>query len=454
MNKQMQRSRNVTPISRLTGDIDLAAKYRSGQGAISPQPSHAVARLKPYETVNQSALFLPDSQMACKLDWNESTQPPATEIIDAIVAELRQERSQWYPDVNSFELIEELSRYTGLPTENIQTFPGSDAALEYVCRAFLNADDHVLIVGPTYDNFRIYAESCGASTTLCLSDSPWRSDAPHIIDSVRNNTKLIYLVSPNNPTGALYTEREIRSILDAAPHALLIIDEAYFEFCGVTMSHLVTRYPNAIITRSFSKAFGLAALRCGYVLSNPTNIEYLNRIRVGKNLSAAAQAAALAALRNIDCVKRYVETVKQNRILLTIKLGALGIPAHTTPANFVMLEVGRPAEVIRFLRGRHIYIRDRSAMPQLERFVRVTVGDDRTTRAVIEGFEAMPREYYRIHDEQFDRTTRAMERTGVTQKITFRRKAEVAQPSTERVATMAAERRVQMTDLTAGEASE
>lgn len=390
-------NREVTAINRLSDSIiDDANLEVKRVPIVTPQigviPSRGVASLKPYETVKQDALFTSDPDALSKLDWNESTIAPPQEIIDAIVAEINRGILHWYPDVNSERLIEALSKYTGLNSSCIQTFSGSDAALEYVCRTFLDADDEALIVGPTYDNFRIYAESVGARTFMSLGESPFASDMDSIIAAITPRTKLIYIVSPNNPTGVIYTEHDIRHILESAPNALLVLDEAYFEFCNSTCVQLVMSYPNLLIARSFSKAFGLASIRCGYLLSDPMNIGYINRIRVGKNLTAVAQAGALAALNNPKYMYDYVQTVKENSAFLTTKLRDLGLTVHATPANFVMVKVAKPTEVCAFLANENIYVRNRTHLPQLDGYIRITVGTDKFSRRILDAFSRIPRE--------------------------------------------------------------
>ena len=140
MTKRLNINRHSSDLTRLTGDTDWLAKFQSPQRRGAVTPSAAVARLKPYETVSQDPLFLENHTGACKLDWNESTQPPAPEIVEAVITELQRGVGNWYPDVNSFKLIKALADYTGLDKQYIQTFPGSDAALEYVCRTFLDSE--------------------------------------------------------------------------------------------------------------------------------------------------------------------------------------------------------------------------------------------------------------------------------------------------------------------------
>jgi len=337
-------------------------------------PKSCVADLKPYINGAHSAELLKKSSKVMKLDSNESTMVTSPRVIGALTQFIQQSPLQWYPDVASTELIVQLAQYTGLPPEWIQTFNGSDHALETICRTYLGRGDEVILCMPTYDHFRVYAESCEATLIPVFSKNIFQSKTSEIIAAISEKTKIIYLVNPNNPTGMMYTEGEIRNILKSAPEALIIVDEAYFEFCGVTVISLLKEFSNLAITRSFSKAFGLASLRCGYTLTHPQNLESINKIRIGKNINSLAQVAACKALEDCDFMQSYVAEVTTAREWLVAKFFREGFCAVATRANYILLQVAQPQAVVNFLREKNIYIRDRSMLPQMEGFVRITIG--------------------------------------------------------------------------------
>lgn len=354
------------------------------------KPKKSVQQLTPYVNGKHSNLVFEQGPKVIKLDSNEASVAPSPRVIGALAEFVQRSSLNWYPDISSTDLIQRLADYTGLPVDHIQTFNGSDNALETICRTFLDAGDEVVLCMPTYDHFRLYAESCDATLVPVFGPSPFLSKVGPLLDAVTEKTKIIYLVNPNNPTGLLYTEREVRSILEGAKNALVIVDEAYFEFCGTSMAHLTQSYANLIVTRSFSKAFGLAGLRCGYVLTDPQNLTALNKVRVGKNINTLAQVAASAALDDLESIERYVNEVKVARSWLASKLTGLGLKVVETPANYLLLQVADPKGVIACLEEKNIFIRDRSFVPQLKGFVRITIGHQLLMERFWKAFQLIP----------------------------------------------------------------
>ncbi len=356
-------------------------------------PVEAVERLKPYKITTQKPIFIKEKQSVLKLDWNESTIPPSPAVIRAITEFVWKQPLNWYPDVNSQELRDALSEYTGLGSAYITTFNGSDSALEYLARVYLDGDSEVIVCCPTYDNFRVYAESTGAKIANTYYSSPFIAKPKKIYEKVNSRTSMIYLVSPNNPTGILYTEAQIRAILERYPRVMTVVDEAYFEFCGITMASLVKKYNNIVVVRSFSKAFGLAGLRCAYILTDPVNLEYINRIRVGKNVNALAQVAALAALEDLEYTNNYVEEIKKSQEDLAAYLVDMGLHIMKTPANYLLVRVANPKQVLSYLEAHSIFVRDRSYMKQLEGYLRITIGTREQMEVVKSLFARIPSYY-------------------------------------------------------------
>ena len=282
-------------------------------------------------------------------------------------------------------MIKKIAEYVGCEKENIQYFGGSDAALEYIARTFISPGDLVGIVSPTYDNFRVYAESCGGRIFFIYNKNPFEKDINRLYSQInKNKFRLIYLVNPNNPTGVLYFSEEIEILLKKFPQTLFVIDEAYYEFCGISCSNLIKNYGNIIITRSFTKAFGLGSFRLGYVIAPKYIIEYLNKIRVGKNINMFAQIAGIVALDNKQYMEKYVEEVKKAKELTVTEMERLGFEVVSTPANFILIKVDSPSEFIKKLEDNNIFVRDRSSEPQLEGYVRITIGDMKTMEKFLE----------------------------------------------------------------------
>lgn len=349
--------------------------------------------MAPYVNGNHTSHLFEMRARVMKLDSNESTVDPSPRVVSALAEFIHQSPLNWYPDIESVKLREALSEYTSAPIDCIQTFNGSDNALETICRTYLQKGDEVVLCMPAYDHFRLYAESCDATLVPVFGETPFASKPKELVNAVTPRTKMIYIVNPNNPTGLLYSEDEIRFVLEACPEVLVLVDEAYFEFCKVTVVPLTKEYPNLIVTRSFSKAFGLAGIRCGYVVTNPNNLQVINKVRVGKNINSLAQVAARAALEDMEHISRFVTEVKVAKGWLKDKLSGLGLEVVETPANFVLVRVAEPQQVKKFLEEKLVYVRDRSSIPQMEGFLRITIGHQHLMERFWKVFQTTPANY-------------------------------------------------------------
>ncbi len=332
-----------------------------------------VEAIRPYPVVSQEALSLVDPARAMKLDWNESTVSPPALVIHEVRRFLEGRPLNWYPDVAATTLTTALSGYTGLPTESILTFAGSDSALEYVTRAYLEPGARVTTVSPTYDNFRVYAEAAGAHVEAFTYTSPLDPDLAEL-DAIVPGSRLIYLGSPNNPTGTEYDDTVIRRLASRHRSSLVVVDEAYHEYSERSVIDLVRAHPNLLVTRTFSKAFGLAGFRIGYVVAHPTIVDVLARIRVGKSVNALGQVAAVAALDAYQDVREYCADVRWGMSELEKGLTEIGIQCHPTPANFMIIRPDDPASLSEALRGKNVFVRNLAHLAGLSGCLRITVG--------------------------------------------------------------------------------
>lgn len=358
-----------------------------------PTPKQSILDLSPYINGNHSSEVFGNPLSVMKLDSNESSLAPSPLVIGRLTEFIQKSPLNWYPDIHSEKLVEALAHYTGLSMDHIQTYNGSDNALETICRTFLGPQDEVVMPGPTYDHFRVYALTCDATLRFVKGPNAFVTATHQILKAITPRTRIIYIVNPNNPTGVLYSKSQIREILKAAPRAIVVVDEAYFEFCKVTMAGLVREFDNLIVTRSFSKAFGLAGLRLGYVLTAPANIAHLDKVRIGKNINSLAQVAALAALEDTSYMERYVEEVHASGKWLAARFRELGVKIIETPANYLLAKVVNPSAMIEFLEEHHVFIRDRSSVQQMNGFVRITLAHSLLMKRFWSVIEKMPLDY-------------------------------------------------------------
>ena len=356
--------------------------------AAVPVVARSAKRLRPYDpTTSLGKIHAKPKQKPFKLDWNESTVPPSPCVTAALESFLRSSHHgglHWYPELYSRELQRSLAGYTGLTPEHLLVTNGSDDALALVCNTFLDPADEVVVPTPTYTHFLVFAQADGGRIVPVRYDNPFEMQIDRVLQAITPRTKLIYLVSPNNPTGLIYGPEEVERVLDHAPHAVVIVDEAYHEFCDTTAVDLARSRPNLVVTRTFSKSFGLAGLRVGYLAAMPEMIMELKRLFNPKSVNVMGQVAATAALADIDYLRRYVAEVNASKPMLVDFFRERGFEARSTPANFVLARLPEPKRFCAALEEEGVYVRDRSSIPHMSGYVRLGVGTREQTAEVLE----------------------------------------------------------------------
>ena len=362
-----------------------------------PMPSEHARSLRPYRPVSSLERIDPHANPEpLKLDWNESTIPPSPLVLERIQAFLQNTHHlNWYPDQRAAALTERLVRYTGVPSEQILVTSGSDSALDVLCQTYLDPGDEVVVPSPTYTHFLVYAGARGARIRQIYGEDPFELDMDTLMKALTYRTKLVYLVSPSNPTGIVWPPAVVARIARAVPQAIVVVDEAYHEFSGQTVAGLVETYSNVVVTRTFSKSFGIAGLRVGYMMAAETVINDVRRIFNPKSVNVLGQIAASAALDDLEYLYSYVDEVTRAKPILARWLESRGLQARITAANFLMVRVPHTGTFIQLCEEEGVYVRDRSLEPQLERYLRVSVGTVAQTYELI------------------DRLTRVMERLPV-----------------------------------------
>lgn len=342
-----------------------------------------IEQLKPYSLISQQIWSLNEEQYSdvLKLDWNESTIPPSPNVLNTLHDFIEKGNFNWYPDVNKIELLTLLSEYTNLSVKNIQYFASSDSLQEYIVKVFLEKGKKALILGPTYDNFRLTAESQGAIVDFFLYNDSFELDvnlfSKKIIETQPN---LVYICNPNNPTGYLLDTEIIENLIISNKNVIFLIDEAYFEFDGVSCQNFILKYENVLISRTFSKAFALANFRIGYLLSSSNNIELINKVRNPKNISSFSQMAAIAALKDVDYMLDYVKQVKNARSFFSKRISVIlkGIACvYSNGGNFVLINFFNDDDklaFVKFLEQKLIFVRSLSFSYETKHLVRITIG--------------------------------------------------------------------------------
>jgi len=369
------------------------------------RPIESVAQLQEYSCVDQEPWHSDHPERVLKLDWNES--PSVCQTVKERLAEFlnRPGAINWYPDVEARDLVQKIAAFVKCPPGLILPFAGSDAALETICKTYLSPGDIAVAVHPGYDHFRVYAQSCGGRVFHVVpGDDPLAFSAPAFIEKTKRieAPKLIYLINPNNPVGYSIRNDDLLSIIKAFPETGVVLDEAYIEFFDINASSvpLTSRYDNLIVCRSFSKAFGLAGLRLGYVISDKGNLAHLGKVRNPNSVSMFAQIAGSALLENFHAIAEHIERVREGRDWFAESYRKMGGVAISGEANFVLVAVSKPEEVIRSLRQRRIFVRDRSHVQGMAGMIRITAGYRDVMQRVLGAFESIPACFWRLdtHD--------------------------------------------------------
>jgi histidinol-phosphate aminotransferase len=301
-------------------------------------------------------------------------------VIEYLKEKLTADALTVYPEY--VDAMRELAAYFAVAPGELLLSNGTDEAIQVLMNTFVDDGDDVLLLKPSYAMYRFYAELAGASVReIDYAAINLEFPLDEFIAAIRPSTRAILIANPNNPTGTGINLDAIRRILDAARQAAVLIDEAYFEFCGVTALPLVRQYPNLFVSRTFSKVFGMAAMRCGCLFSSVDNVRWMHKAQSPYSVNMLAALAARAAIQDRQHVANYVKEVLAARDLAYEGLHKLGIEFYPSQANFVLFRAGERAIPIRdALRDRDVLIRDRSY--EIPGCVRVTIG----TRAQIERF--------------------------------------------------------------------
>lgn len=323
-----------------------------------------------------------------RLDFNENTVGPPRSVLRAL-ARLKPEQISSYPEYLATE--RKLARYLGVRPEQLLLTNGVDEALHVIADGFAEAGKPVLLVEPTFTMYRFYADLLGARVVTLRYDPQLRFPIDDVLRTLRRERpRLFFLANPNNPTGDLLATRTLRKILDSACQTMVVIDEAYYEFSGLSVAGWVGRARNLIVTRTFSKAAGLAGLRLGCVIANDEVVAALRRLRDPYSVNAAALAAGLAVAASPGAVRRYAREVAAAREELTKALTRLGVTVYPSAANFLLADFGRSGpELFEALRRRGILLRDRRNDFGRPGWVRISIGTRAQTRTLIRELEKM-----------------------------------------------------------------
>ena len=338
----------------------------------------SINNLQTYNVGGRSDL---SSDWEC-FDWNESEFPPTNKVFEVMKSFYRYER---YPDITAKLLKSKLSDYVSLPVDFIEVYNGSDDALKDIITVFVDKETHVLSYQPSYTQVNTFITTNTENYMKVNIKNPL---GEHEYDfNYCKVANVVYLVNPNNPTGKLLAVDEIEKLLKTYPDTLFIVDEAYYEFAKQSCSHLVVSHKNLIVTRTFSKAFGLASVRLGYCMGHPDTLSHLRKIRNGKAVNSLAQLCGIAALDDLDYLDSRIDEMNDAK-----KFFVDNLPheyyAVDSQTNFVLLKTPDSKKLLNKMKDNKILIRDRSSFDNLENCVRITIGSKKQIIRVLDVINA------------------------------------------------------------------
>ena len=353
-------------MSGMTGTISVTEA--GTDKTMLPEPRSAVRSIKEYHP-----------PLACRdglrLDFNENTLACSPRVQEALAA-ITSGYLTRYPERGPLEAL--VGQTLGVPAEQVLLTNGVDEAIHVICGAYLDESTELLLPVPTYTMYEVYASAAGAKirTVQAIRDDfafPYEA----VLAAITPQTRVIALANPNSPTGTTLAREQILAIARKARHALVLADEAYFHFHGETVIDQVgsSEYPNLIVARTFSKAYGLAGLRIGMLAAAPGVMQWLRRVISPYSVNTLALACLKPALEDTQYLDWYVDEVKAARAEFFAVCEELGLRTWPSAANFVLCEIGpRHREFSSAMHERGILVRDRSADPGCDGCVRITIG--------------------------------------------------------------------------------
>jgi histidinol-phosphate aminotransferase len=263
------------------------------------------------------------------------------------------------------------------------------AAVGHISRARIH-DAETIIPLPAFDPYPNSTAAVGALAVRIPPGPGFVFPTDAVIQAVTPRTRMIFLNTPSNPTGRLIPISDLQRVAGAAPRAVVLIDEAYIEFGGTTFLPELANYPNVLIGRTFSKAYGLAGMRVGVVIGQPQSLDPVRAVTLPFNINAVAIAATMAALEDRDFMTRYAAPVAESRERLYAACRRLGLEYWESAANFVMVRVGdKVTQVVEALAKRGVHVSDRSKDPATPGCIRVTAGLLTHTDVAVEALESV-----------------------------------------------------------------
>jgi len=332
----------------------------------------------------------PDPGDGLRLHLNENTGGCSPRVLKAI-RNVRRSDVSVYPQYR--EAVTATARHFGIDPDWVLLTNGLDegilmAAVGHIAKTKIQ-DAETIIPLPAFDPYPNSTAAVGATAVQVLPGPDFAFPTKAVIDAITPRTRMIFLNTPNNPTGQLISIADLMRISEAAPETVVLVDEAYIEFGGATFLPHLPKYPNVLIGRTFSKAYGLAGIRLGAVIGQPQALDPVRSVTLPFNINGVALTAMRAALDDTEFLPRYAAQVQESRERLYAACRRLRLQFWPSAANYVMVRVGQTAPYVRALAARGVHVRDRSKDPTTPGCIRITTGIIEHTETAIEALDSV-----------------------------------------------------------------
>jgi len=321
-----------------------------------------------------------------KMNLNENFAMPTETIQELLLDACRSIDVRAYPPPRGSLAIKAVSSFLGFNESEVSVANGADEIMDLLMKVFVRKGSKVIVVEPSFPMYTFFAQLYGGSAVPVLLKPDFSLDVDAILKKADKDTRLLFVCSPNNPTGNQFREADIKKLLQEF-NGVVVVDEAYVDFAQGSVVNWVRDFDNLAVLRSFSKAFGLAGLRLGYMVSNEQIIQYVQRVVGPFNVNSVTQQTIASALQKWSYFKQQIEYVVKEREWLMTKLKQIdGVTTYPSDANFILFKVTKPrltsSAVVERMENRNVLVKDRGHLPLLQNCVRVTVG----TRDMNESF--------------------------------------------------------------------
>jgi histidinol-phosphate aminotransferase len=356
-----------------------------------PNPQPAAARRNGRPKVPKSVV----NPGELRLDQNENTGGCSARVLARLRSLSGQEVAS-YPERSVYEPL--IASHLGMKPEEVMLTNGADEGIHLLCELYLNPKLDTILPVPSFGMYRHYAMATDANIVEVPMTRDFSFPTRDVLAKITSKTGLIFIGNPNNPTGTTVPREDIFRILETAaqvaPKSAVLVDEAYFEFYGQTLLPELRRFPNLHITRTFSKAYGMAGLRVGVLIANVEAMRRLQRISSPFSVNTIALTILPIALADQGFVRSYISNVKRQRAVLEKALEKIGLRYWPSQANFLLVEIGEGrAAFLQEMAKEGIFLRDRGSDHLCEGCVRITVGNPQEMERVI---RTMPKALKRI----------------------------------------------------------